>query len=155
MAYSLITQMLSVLQQSPNRQLGYVSLECKKLDRSVDSLPAAISLLDELINMGPGLVFCIIDGIQDLAYRLRGDPNLQRLLAVLRKPPQEKQGQSEQVLKTLFTTDCNTSVLAHLGPGERLDLSDLHGQNEAEFGPGYTAMGFLALQHKGIDITDR
>ena len=145
MVYSLISQMLNALQEGLNTHQEHIDGECRKLDESAPSLPAAISVLKELIALGPGLVLCIVDGIQNLANRIGCGPNLKSLNSVLREPPDERREPAKQVVKTLFTTDGFTPALIHLGPEERLDLSNLPGHGEAEFGPGYTGMAFLTL----------
>ena len=142
--YSFILQMLQAVQHNSIADLSQMVQRCKRLDGSEDSLPEAITLLDKLIEAGPGLVFCIVNGIQELAQRIGHNPSFRKLLNVLRKDPDKDHG-SAQIVKTLFTTDGFAPVLADLRPDERLDLSDVVGQNVAEFGPGYSRMAFLAL----------
>ena len=142
--YSLILQMLQALKQSTSTHLSHMVQRCKKLEGSKDSLPEAVALLNELIEAGPGLVFCIVDGVQDLAQRAGHDRSFQMLLDVLYRNLEDA-CESAQIVKTLFTTDGFAPILAHLRPDERLNLSDVVGQNVADFGPGYSRMAFLAL----------
>ena len=142
--YSLLFQVLHALQQISGTNLSHIVQRSEKLDESEDSLPEAIALLEESIEAGPGLVFCIIDGIQELAERQGHNTSFRMLLEVLCRDSDRHRG-SAQIVKTLFTTNGFAPVLAHLHPDERLDLSDVVGQNGADFGPGYNSMAFLAL----------
>ena len=146
LVYNLIVQMLHALHESPNADLPRINDQGWRLDGSVASLDEAVSFLETLLGMGPGLTFCIIDGLEELAYRVGENETLKDLLEVLCcKGMRGVQSTSDQVVKTLFTTDGNTRALFGLGPSERLDLSNVRGQNAAEVAPGYKSMKFLML----------
>ena len=136
MAYSLISQLLNTMQHIFVDDSGLVAIRLSKMDGSLSSLLEALVLLKDLLSMGPELLFCIVDGLENFGHLVRDDPSLRRLLDIL-QPSSKKQSTSSNKMKTLFTTDGFTDALIHLPVEERLDVSNFSAM------PEYMQMAFL------------
>ena len=145
MIYSLIFQMSKCMQNHPNVDWTSIHAQFNKLDGSKTSLPAALKLFEDLIRNGPELLFCIIDGIQTIAYQLKDHTDFRKFPNILRTQPDSAASKKKPFIKTLFTTDGFIDALAHLGAQERLDILDFAQDSEREFGPGQGPIAFLSL----------
>lgn len=91
------------------------------LDRSLETLPHALVLMDDLLTLSPRLLVVVLDGMQLCEDGRGGDKGtgefLDVFLEILRK------GKNGRVLKALFTTDgvCNM-LWGELEPEERVSV---------------------------------
>jgi hypothetical protein len=116
-----------------------------ELDGSLGSFTTALDVLRSLLSTQSGVVFYVIDGLQLVARTSGVRPDIQQLLATFR-PFRENKSEHLATLKLLFTTDGFTDVLKHLGPKERLDVSQLTHSTEVGYGPGLREMAFLKIR---------
>ena len=87
----------------------------------------AVSLFEDLLKTIPPHLKRKLDVLQYIQKDLTTEESQQvdRLIAMLRKPP----GDSNRVIKILFTTDGLTPLLRSLQGRERLDLNDFEDED--------------------------
>ena len=127
LVYSLISQLLEFLPPGAlESEFDFSSTRFASLSTSAEPLPVAISLLRDLLSIGPPLLFCVIDGLQFLAPGTLG--GLWSLVDLLRGPRKD-----DRVLKVLYTTDGFVDALGKLDDDERMSVLDFECE---EAGPG-------------------
>lgn len=121
LTYALIRQLIELLPSfmSYTEILGEQKLA--KVDGSVGSYDEAITVLGELLDLSPPMLFCVIDGLEVLDDRsttkhMTAFINTLRGHRIYRNPPAEGSG---RVLKILFTTAGRSkSLLTNLKENE-------------------------------------
>lgn len=131
MLYSLTLQVVDLLPNTFTSKLDFSAARFKHLDGTRDSLPAAISVFQDLIGVGPPILFCIIDGLQFLESR-ENKALLTEFVEILHSAGRSIDSEARQVVKTLFTTDGFPNALTILKGKERLETMDF----TSEYGAG-------------------
>lgn len=141
--YSLIFQMAEIIQRQGNANPMLLGTGGNQFDGTTSSLTDALTVFEDLLNIGPPLVFCVIDGSQFLPQKDCDGPHLRRLFSILR--PSSGNRTSKITMKTLFTTDGFMDALAHLDIEETMDVALFARDSEAEFAPGHREIGLISL----------
>jgi hypothetical protein len=102
LVYAMIRQMVEMVLPEFDSNKDFSKNRFSRLDGSGDTLGEAMAVLSDLIEVLPGKVFCIIDGIQWLDDRST-TVSLTSLVAALRT----------EKLKVLFTTSGESRGLLH------------------------------------------
>jgi hypothetical protein len=134
--YALVYQaatMLPEMLEPELVQLDFSPSRFQALDGNVESLPAAVKLLADLIAVGPPLQFLLVDGLQLFDGR-QLTPLVQHtvadFVAVLCKAAADTSG--ERVFKVLFTTDGMVTELADASKAKLLSRQRCESENEDE-----------------------
>ena len=123
MIYTLINQLSSLIPDDFRSHSDFSSTSFQSLDGTDSSIPHAISLLRNLLSVGPYMLFCVVDGLQTL----ENPANmifLKEFIDVIRSADRSKEGESPRTIKTLLTTDGFIEALICLKGNERLDVLD-------------------------------
>ena len=150
LVYSLIYQ---VAQQIPLDFVSQVDFSAERfagLDRASGSLADAVSLLRDLIVVGPGLLFCVIDGLQILENGTHDADNtlLGEIIEILRGTRMAESPGCLRVVKAFFTTDGFADALSILDCEERVDATYFGRDDEVGSRPNETRMAFLHTDDK-------
>ncbi|KAK8040219.1 hypothetical protein PG991_000007 [Apiospora marii] len=137
MVYSLIRQLCRLV--PPEIGKDFEGLErFAQLDGSPQSIPIALALMKRLIEVSPGLLICVIDGLQLLDYGELVEYG-NKLLGVLTGSVQD------HVVKLLVTTSGSFTSGSKLGATARLDCSVAPGSLRGGAVPGGRSMHNLRL----------
>ncbi|KAH0563423.1 hypothetical protein GP486_002013 [Trichoglossum hirsutum] len=109
LAYSLIRQLIALLEPDICVDIDFSDSRFLPLETPCDSWNEALSLLDDLFGLAPGVLLCVVDGIDYLDYG-RGEAKCADFFALVRKRELSSK-ESGSVLKTLFTTTGHSRAL--------------------------------------------
>ena len=121
LTYAFIRQLIELLPSFIRYTEELGEQRFAKLDESVDSYDEAITVLGELLDLSPPMIFCVIDALEVLDDRsttkhMTAFINTLRGHKIYRNPPAEG---SDRVLKILFTTaGRSSSLLTNLSDDE-------------------------------------
>ena len=106
LTYALIRQLIELLPSFMNYTDGLGKQRFERLDGSVDSYDEAITVLGELLDLSPPMLFCVIDAFEVLddrstARHVTAFVNTLRGHEIYKSPLSTG---SDRVLKILFTT---------------------------------------------------
>ncbi len=121
LTYALIRQLIELLPSVFNQEEGLSSQRFALLDGSLESFNHALTVLGDLLDLSPPLLFCVIDNIQELE-----ETSTRRYLGMLidtlrghTKTRDARSTDSNRILKTFFTTAGRSrSLLDHLSNEE-------------------------------------
>ena len=125
LVYTLIAQLVRVLPRDFKSEKDFGSARFETLDGSSDSVNQGIRLFGDLLEVGPYMLFVIIDGLQMLGRTSSSDAQAQELVDILRTAGKDESSESSGIVKTLFTTDGFTDALIRLKASERVSSIDL------------------------------
>ena len=117
--YCLIGQLVELLPDEFESTADFGSSRFILLNGTDSSCDHAKMLLEELLMVGPPLLFVVIDGIQWMA----GDA-ARNLIEALRYARPNEGLPGARRIKTFYTTDGHAPALSSLSIGERLDAMD-------------------------------
>jgi hypothetical protein len=112
----MIRQLILLLGPDAVASIDFSAERLSLLESPLGNWKEVISFLKDLLALSPGILLCVIDGIDDLGYG-RGQSLCADILALMRRR-EAASGRSGLVLKTLFTT---TSYAKTLDDGLGLD----------------------------------
>lgn len=134
--YALVYQAATMLPETLEPelvQLDFSPSRFQALDGNAETLPAAVKLLADLIEVGPPLQFLLVDGLQLFDGR-QLTPLVQNtvadFVAVLCKAAAD--ASVERVFKVLFTTDGMVTELADAAKAKLLSRQRCESENEDE-----------------------
>lgn len=84
LVYSLIRQLIGLLEPDINVDIDFSADRFLSLETPLDSWKEALSLLNDLFTLAPGVLLCVIDGIDDLDHG-RGQAKCADILALMRE----------------------------------------------------------------------
>ena len=116
MTYGLIRQLIGFLPATIEAKPDFGSQRFKELDGSMDTWAEALTIMNDLLDLAPPTLFCVIDGFDRLDEESteRALSDLYKVLCGRVLADRETSG-SPRVLKVLFTTAGRSScLLAHL-----------------------------------------
>lgn len=114
------------------------------LDRSHETLPHALVLMDDLLSIAPKLLVVVLDGVQQCEDGREGDKGAGNFLNVFLEIL--KEGMRGRVLKVLFTTDGVCDILwCKLEPQEQVSVLHEGGGPASRRRKGRVAMAGLAM----------
>lgn len=147
MTYSLLVQLVSLLPETFSSDKDFHSERFTILDRSVYTLPDALELLEDLLNVGPRVFVCVIDGIQMAEDDKQNDDGtgifLNFFLDIL------KRAEGEKILKVLLTTDgLSTRLRNRLEPWEQVDVMNEAARGSSQRGKGRMSLDSLSMWEK-------
>ena len=144
MVYSLILQTVELIPHDFPSELDFTSARFDCLDGTVETLTDAIRLLKDLLQIGPYLLFVIIDGLQ--ALNTASEPALLSAFIEALRPLGNGSDQSgSRTVKLLVTTDGMVDALTSLRMDERLDALDFTGEDDGSAEADGTEIGFLDI----------
>jgi hypothetical protein len=147
LVYALIRQLVELLPVDFASQIDFGQERFKPLDGTLDSWTETMKLLDDLLNLRPLYLFCVLDGFQWLDDSST-KKFLDNLLDVLRDHTSTRKGvnsnSSNLVLKILFTTAGKSRCLLGKLSKDELLLAD---QRRVALRPGSNRPGRLSLQY--------
>lgn len=137
MIYALIYQAACAIPESIEPQLtnlDFSTTRFEKLKEDVAALPEALKILADLLDIGPGLQFCIIDGLQlfdghHMSVLVRR--SLRDFVEVLCKAVQNTKGK-KRIIKVLFTTEGLVEELADSAQKRLLNRESYENEEEDE-----------------------
>lgn len=71
LVYSLIRQLILLLESAVDNSFDLRAERFQKLESPLQNWEEAISILGDLLVLSPGVLFCVIDGVDDLDYGRR------------------------------------------------------------------------------------
>lgn len=128
LAFSLIRQLVLLLEPDFSTNIDLGCTRFLSLEKPLDNWKDVLALLEALFSLSPGVLLCVIDGIDYLDYGL-GQPMCMDILALLKRR-ELLSGTGRFVLKILFTS-----------AGVSSSLDSKHGLDEVVIDGG--------LQHRG------
>ena len=139
LVYSVVIQLIWLLPEDFSTDKDFGSERFDSLDRSRESLPRALCLMEDLFTLAPRLLIVVIDGIQMCEDGLDRERGTGMYVSFFREIL--KNGGNDRVLKTLFTTDgvCDNFWLK-LSPQEQVDV-----RSETGGTPGHRRKGRVAM----------
>ncbi|KAL8687494.1 MAG: hypothetical protein Q9218_006350 [Villophora microphyllina] len=142
MVYSLILQVVELIPEDFHSSLDFTSGRFEALDGTGDSLTDAIYLFKDLLDVGPYLLFIVIDGLQRLDTASNAG-TIDKLAGVLCSVGRCVGGGSQRTVKILLTTDGIVESLMSLRGDERLDVLDFTGEEDGSVEVDGMELGFL------------
>ena len=144
LTYALIRQLIELLPSSMNYTEDLGAQRFANLDGYTESYSDAITLLNDLLDLSPPMLFCVIDGFQVLNDRST-TAHMTAFVKTLRghrtyRGPLSKD--SDRVLKILFTTAGRSRVLLTELKGEELVFAERAG---SAMKPGRASVGRRSL----------
>ncbi|KAL9115720.1 MAG: hypothetical protein Q9227_000088 [Pyrenula ochraceoflavens] len=150
LVYSLVAQLMEYYKQDQRTGLKISQKRISQLDESRNSLPEAISLLEDLFDLRPQPLFVVIDSLH-----LVEDPNdkfvtaqARDLLAIFCNTLAEG---DKRLTKTLLTTDGHVNVLGRLHAQSELDYTNYETADMCLSDTGACRVGELKLSSGGQD----
>ncbi|KAF4554512.1 Hypothetical protein D9617_4g002670 [Elsinoe fawcettii] len=120
--YSLIEQAVSLLPDTFESAIDLGQNRLVALDGTIGSMDLALDLLADLLQLGPGVLFVILAGVDCMDTDRELRPHLTRLVDILSRPVVQEESGQAIILKTLLTTDGYIDTLDNIDPNDRLDL---------------------------------
>jgi hypothetical protein len=135
LVYSLIRQLILLLEPDIDSSIDFSAERLSLLESPLGNWKEVISFLNDLLALSPGILLCIIDGIDDLDYG-RGQSLCADILAMMRRREAVSE-RSGLILKTLFTTTSYAKALDDgLGLDEVVIDRELRHSSRGSMGPG-------------------
>ncbi|KUJ23828.1 uncharacterized protein LY89DRAFT_4130 [Mollisia scopiformis] len=135
LAYSLIRQLILLLEPEVDVRIDLSAARFRLLESPLINWKFAISILEDLLSLSPGVLLCVIDGFDELDYDL-GQSLCRDLLTLFRRREQEST-QKGLVFKMLFTTrNFAESLHAGLTIDEVVIDTEWKHPNHSSQGPG-------------------
>ena len=141
MIYSIIIQLVQLMPDEFSVDRDLTPALFASLNRSVESLPHALGLMDDLLALIPSPLVIILDGMQPCEDGNRASKLSDTFVAILR----DRAG-GGGVLKAMYTTDdvCRTMKMK-LAPQDEVDVTAEAGGSVAHRRAGRVAMARLVM----------
>ena len=122
--YSVIQQLARLVPGTFESDLDFTRSRFASLDQSIHSIPAALSLLQDLRTVGPRDLFCIVDGLQWVATDEESDVNgyLGQFLDSMRIQVLENEVSSLSTRVLLTTPGICPFLISKFAVSERLNV---------------------------------
>ena len=150
LVYSLISQLAEFPGfKNINSNTQIASSPFASLTSATPALPEAVNLLRNILAATPYDIFCVIDNIQDLLYKLpQPDKLLLSEVIAMLSPSKDVDGHGHgqyptRFIKTFFTTDGYTPLLAVLPPENRLNALDFESEGHLGLEPDTILVSML------------
>lgn len=129
LVYSFIAQLVKALPSDFQSDKDFSAARFDALDKTSGSVGKAIKLFKDLLEVGPYMLFLVIDGLQ----MLENSTNIAQIQALVQALRFAGKNHLEQtrITKTLFTTDGFTDALIQLRGDERMSAEDFAGDDGA------------------------
>ncbi|KAE9375263.1 hypothetical protein N431DRAFT_453923 [Stipitochalara longipes BDJ] len=135
LVYSLIRQLILLLEPDVDASIDFSAERLSLLESPLGNWREVISFLNDLLTLSPGILLCVIDGIDDLDYG-RGKSLCADILALMRRR-EAASARSGLILKTLFTTTGYAKTLDDgLGLDEVVIDTESRHLSRGSMGPG-------------------
>lgn len=109
LVYSLIRQLILLLEPDVDASIDLSAERFSLLQSPLSNWKEVTSFLNDLLTLSPGILLCVIDGIDDLDYG-RGQLLCADILALMRRREAASE-RSRLILKVLFTTTSYAKTL--------------------------------------------
>lgn len=120
----LISQLIDVLPGEFSTSLDLSDARCRSLEPSLASFQGLLSLLKDLMSLGPEVFFCIINGLENISIP-EIDAEIEDLLDTIRHFEKQSTRKETRTVKALFTTNGYCEPLTFLDADDVYLNSDM------------------------------